>query len=245
MSLGISFDLDFQVIDADSSAKKIQSIFRGYQYRKNVLPNSILYCQKILREFNISCSNECSDGRTNSCIDEKKIVNVLVERLNGRIYVPKSRHWYDVSVYDYRYGWIPVNIKSSMMKSSDNTGNLAMCVYALTNKKLDLKTSYSNGKMSKILIQKIRDNYLNKNIKRDYYFIVINKSNPSDIIVNSFKGLEHLTPNINNLPFQVKWSVNKQYKYKTISSVLKKFIATLKKPKPSWSEEFLFNIRQL
>ena len=99
--------------------------------------------------------------------------------------------------------------------------------------------------MSKILIEKISDKCLNKNIKRDYYFIVVNKTNPSEIIVNSFKGLEHLTSNINNLPFQVKWSVNKHYTYKPISSVLKKFISTLKKPKPSWSEEFLFNIRQL
>ena len=41
----------------------------------------------------------------------------------------------------------------------------------------------------------------NKNNKKDYYFIVMNKTDASDIIVNSVKGLSVLTPNINNLPF--------------------------------------------
>jgi hypothetical protein len=120
MSLEISFNCDFVIQDTNECAKKIQSVFRGFQYRKNILPNSILYCQKILEEFNVSCSNECSDGRTNSCMDEQKIINVLVEHLSDRrIYTPKSRHWYDVSVYDYQYGWLPVNIKSSTTKSAE------------------------------------------------------------------------------------------------------------------------------
>ena len=49
----------------------------------------------------------------------------------------------------------------------------------------------------------------NTNRKKDYYFIVLNKTDASDIIVNSVKGLTILTPNINNLPFQVCWSKNR------------------------------------
>jgi len=39
-----------------------------------------------------------------------------------------------------------------------------------------------------------------------------NKNNLNDIIINSVKGLIHLTPNINNLPFQVCWDKNREYK---------------------------------
>lgn len=32
------------------------------------------------------------------------------------------------------YGWIPVNIKTTTTLTNDNTGNLAMCVYAYTDR---------------------------------------------------------------------------------------------------------------
>jgi hypothetical protein len=66
--------------------------------------------------------------------------------------------------------------------------------------------SYENGKMSNILYNKLKNKEYNKNNKKDYYFIILNKTNTDDIIINSIKGLTILTPNINNLPFQVCWN---------------------------------------
>lgn len=40
-------------------------------------------------------------------------------------------------------------------KTSDNTGNLTMCVYAYTNIYLKLNKIYSNGEMSEILYKKL------------------------------------------------------------------------------------------
>ena len=58
--------------------------------------------------------------------------------------------WYDILAFDYMYGWIPINIKTTTTLTSDNTGNLAMCVYAYTDEMLDIHRdkSYENGKMS-------------------------------------------------------------------------------------------------
>ena len=83
-----------------------------------------------------------------------------------------------------------------------------MCVYSYTNENLNIynKKSYENSKMSDILFNKIKNKEYNKNNKKDYYFIVINKNNSKDIIVNSLKGLTILSPNINNLPFQICWN---------------------------------------
>jgi hypothetical protein len=103
---------------------------------------------------------------------------------------------------------------------------------------------YNNGDMSKILFQKIKNKQYNKIHKKDYYFIILNKTNKL-VIINSVKGLSQLTPNINNLPFQVKWNNNKEYKYDIISNKIKMFIDCLKKPKPSWKEVFMLNIRGL
>ena len=52
--------------------------------------------------------------------------------------------------------------------------------------------SYYNGPMSKILISKLNNKEYNRNYKKDYYFIVINKNNTNEIIVNSIKGLKIL-----------------------------------------------------
>jgi len=105
--------------------------------------------------------------------------------------------------------------------------------------------SYDNGKMSNILVNKLKNKEYNFISKKDYYFIVLNKTDSSIIIVNSVKGLTLLTPNINNLPFQVCWNNNRIYKYENIVKKITQFIDCLQKPKPSWKEKFMSNIRTL
>ena len=74
---------------------------------------------------------------------------------------------------------------------------------------------------------------------------MLNKTDASNVIVNSVKGLTILTPNINNLPFQVCWDKNRIFKYENINKKIKLFIDCLQKPKPSWKESFMSNIRTL
>jgi 23S rRNA-/tRNA-specific pseudouridylate synthase len=225
---------------------KIQSLWRGLIYKKYNLPNSIKLLHKIIKESNIKCSNDMDDGRTNSCIDEGKVIKILKTKkeLQNRLHIPDKRHWFDIAIKDYKNGWLPINIKTTTMKTADNTGNLAMCVYALTNYDMKIEKTYQNGKMSQILIECFKQKKINNIRYRDYYFLVINK-NTQDVIINSMKGLDKLTPNINNLPFQILWNDNKKYSYKPINQIIKTFIKIIKKPKPSWQELFLKEIRGL
>lgn len=226
---------------------KIQRWFRGCMFRLKRLPLIIYKIREYLKLQTIHFSNINDDGRINSCIDEEEVIRKILEKFGDKIRTPKIRMWYDILVYDFMYGWLPVNIKTTTTLSSDNTGNLAMCVYAYTNHvlKLDGDKTYDNGKMSEILFTKLKNKEYNKSHKKDYYFIVLNKINKGDIIVNSIKGLTLLTPNINNLPFQVCWDKNRNFKYENINTKVKLFIECLKKPKPSWKETFMTNIRTL
>lgn len=178
-------------------------------------------------------------------MDEDEVIKLLSDKYKNRIKKPEIRMWYDILVYDYKYGWLPVNIKSTTTKTNDNTGNLAMCVHSYTDQCLDLNKGYKNGAMSKILYSKLKNKEYNSKSKKDYYFIVLNKDNINDIIINSVNGLNKLTPNINNLPFQVCWKENRIYKYKKINENVKLFIMALQKPKPSWSEQFMQNMRTI
>lgn len=225
---------------------KIQKWFRGCSLRLKQLPLIMYKIKKHLssRVFQFSDQNE--DGRINSCIDEDTVIKLLTDKFDKRIRKPKIRMWYDILVFDYMYGWIPVNIKTTTTLTSDNTGNLAMCVHAYTDVVLDIHRgkSYENGKMAEVLFDKLKNKKYNTSHKKDYYFIVLNKTT-GDVIVNSVKGLTALTPNINNLPFQVCWSKNRSFKYGNIQEKIKLFIDCLQKPKPSWKETFMSNMRTL
>ena len=91
-------------------------------------------------------------------MDEDEIIKLLIEKFSNKIKKPKMRMWYDILIFDYIYGWIPCNIKTTSTLTHDNTGNLAMCVYAYTNEYLDIhkNNSYENGKMSNILYNKLK-----------------------------------------------------------------------------------------
>ena len=226
---------------------KIQSWFRSCILRLKQLPLIIYIIKEYLKSNAIHFSTQNEDGRINSCIDEDTVIKLLIEKFCNKIKKPKIRMWYDILAFDYMYGWVPINIKTTTTITSDNTGNLAMCVYAYTDEILDIHKdkSYENGKMSDILFNKLKNKKYNTNNKKDYYFIVLNKTDASDIIVNSVKGLTLLTPNINNLPFQVNWGKNRIFKYEKINKKVKLFIDCLQKPKPSWKETFMSNIRTL
>jgi hypothetical protein len=234
-------------IEIENKIIKIQKCFRGYILRLKRLPLILYIIRRYLisKEFEFSKHND--DGRINSCMDEDEIIKLLIEKFSNKIKKPKMRMWYDILIFDYIYGWIPCNIKTTSTLTHDNTGNLAMCVYAYTNEYLDIhkNNSYENGKMSNILYNKLKNKEYNKNNKKDYYFIILNKANTNDIIINSIKGLTILTPNINNLPFQVCWNKNRLFKYENIHKKIKLFIDCLQRPKPSWKETFMKNIRQL
>jgi hypothetical protein len=226
---------------------KIQKWFRGSIFRLKQLPLIMYNIQNYLKLQAFQFSSQNEDGRINSCIDEAGVIILLIEKFGSRIKKSEKRHWYDILAYDYMYGWIPINIKTTTTLTSDNTGNLAMCVYAYTDETLDIyrNRSYENGKMSNILFNKLKKKEYNFNNKKDYYFIVLNKTDTRDIIVNSVKGLTLLTPNINNLPFQVCWNKNRTYNYENINKKIKQFIDCLQQPKPCWKETFMSNIRSL
>ena len=230
-----------------NSSIKIQKWFRGCLFRLNHLPLIMYKIQKCLKSKAIQFSTQNEDGRINSSMDEDVVIKLLIEMFGNKIKKPKIRMWYDLLAYDYMYGWVPINIKTTTTITSDNTGNLAMCVYAYTNEILDIhrNKSYENGKISEILFNKLKNKKYNTNNKKDYYFVVLNKTDASDIIVNSVKGLTILTPNINNLPFQVCWDKNRLFKYENIKKKIEIFINCLQKPKPSWKEVFMLNIRTL
>jgi len=236
--------------EIEKYAIHMQKKVRGHLCRIHRLPGILYAIQRVLcnkgSDGSIIFSRQNTDGRINSSIDEEMVLSVLVDHFgDSRIKRPKNRMWYDFLAYDYRYGYIPVNIKITTTKSADNTGNLAMCVYSYTDEPMDLEKSYENGPMSVVISNKLKKGEYNKNPYRDYYFVVLNKTEPGDVIINSLRGLSHLTPNINNLPFQINWSKNRKFRYQCVEDAVNKFISCVKNARPSWRETFIREMREM
>jgi hypothetical protein len=206
----------------NNSAIIIQKTWRGYIYRRKNLPNSLLTIKKYLDNNKIKICNIDSDGRHNSKKDEENILQKLKEKFPNRLVISKERHWYDVKFKDYKRGYLPIDVKSTYCSSSDNINGLSTLLYSLTNEKMDLDKSYNNGKVYKILVTKLKNKEYNYS-NRDYYFLVINKKTKATFF-NSIKGITTITPNNNNLPFQVNWSKNSNYRYKPIKECIKNII---------------------
>ena len=122
---------------------KIQKWFRGCILRLHQLPLIMYKIKKYLQSQVFNFSNQNRDGRINSCIDEDEVIELLMKKFGKKIKKPKKRMWYDILAFDYMYGWVPINIKTTTTITSDNTGNLAMCVYAYTNEILDILMKFA------------------------------------------------------------------------------------------------------
>lgn len=158
-----------------------------------------------INSTSIKHSQKYEDGRINSIIDEDMIIKVLIEKYDTDIEVSKVRDWWDVKVFGY-----PINIKSSKFgNSANNFSSKAAILYAITNLSED-KIKVSSWKaFQKCIIQ----HGLNDN-GRDYYIITLNKTT-NKVHLSSLKTLRKITPNGNNLPFQIKWKDNTQPIYRT------------------------------
>src|SRR3989344_1661613 len=131
---------------------KLQKWFRGCILRLKQLPLIMYKIRKYLKSQVFQFSNQNKDGRVNSCIDEDEVIKLLIDKFGEKIKKSTSRMWYDILAFDYIYGWLPINIKTTTTITSDNTANLAMCVYAYTNEMLDIhRNKITNKKKITIL----------------------------------------------------------------------------------------------
>ena len=145
-----------------------------------------------------------SDGRLDSALNEKKVLDWL-KTLNNMcpIHASDVREWYDFSVPSEGSN-LCVNIKISAFNSADNLNCKLGIYHCLTGKEPGFSNGIGWSDFLRHLQSGIREN------DRDYYFLVINKHDLSDVFVASLRTLSVVTPNGNNLPFQANWDYNRQ-----------------------------------
>lgn len=169
----------------------------------------------------VTINEDHEDGRVNSIADEETVITLLEEKYGDAIERPKAREFFDVRIFGY-----PVQIKSSSYSkgASDNFSSKAAVLYALT--------TLSEGEIIKVRGWEQFETALLQHAKeennRDYYIISVNKDDRC-VHLSSLKSLKKLTPNGNNLPFQIKWKDNVETVERTYDEAYKFIVGTYKK----------------
>lgn len=148
-------------------------------------------------------SQDLADGRINSSFNEHEIIDYISGNFTSfKIQKAQSREWYDFS-FDSDGVFAPVNIKVSTTNTADNLNCKLGIYYCLTGKCPPFNNGVDWDRYFELLSQNLIKN------DKDYYFLVINKNDPTDVFATSLKSLQSLQPNGNNLPFQARWDKNK------------------------------------
>lgn len=179
-----------------------------------MFPQILEDIKKYLLNKNFELTSFTNDGRINSALNEDQITYLIKMYFGDKIVLPNARDWYDFAIDDDS-GFYPVNIKISTTKTADNLNCKLGIYYALTGQ----IPSFNNEINWKDYFIKLKNNIQNND--KDYYFLIINKNDYSDIFLCSLKTLYSLTPNGNNLPFQAKWDENRKPEIRTYDEAYK------------------------
>ena len=170
------------------------------------IPRVLSEIAEFLSENEVALDNSAGDARIDSATSEDIIIKKISEKFGVQEPTKETRNWWDFSITDTGV-FYPVNIKISKFGSaSDNLGGKLGIYYALTGRipepNLVKKTGWKEFFRRLSVDMKETD--------KDYYFLVINKRNASDILVQGLKTIRVLTPNGSNPPFQCCWKNNRQ-----------------------------------
>ncbi|CAD7287894.1 hypothetical protein LMG7974_00764 [Campylobacter majalis] len=160
-----------------------------------MIPEKLYNIVEFLRNQSLNLSANSRDGRINSAFNEDEIFNLI--NANFSVNRPNMRDWVDFS-FDDGGIFYPVNIKVSTTQTADNLNCKLGIYYALTGDLPPFGNEVVWERYFKALSENLKQNDV------DYYFLIINKNEPSDVFATSLKALENLVPNGNNLPFQAK-----------------------------------------
>ena len=175
---------------------------------------------KFLNETNIALCEDHEDGRYNSTIDEDTIITLLEEKYGEEnIERPPARWWWDVKIFGYF-----CNIKSSTFKTADNFSSKQAVLWALTDLTEDEIVKVRDWQTFQY---HLRERGKKEN-NRDYYCVVLNKTT-NEVHLTSLKTLYALTPNGNNLLFQINWGRNTNPVLRTHSEAYDFLVGTYKK----------------
>ena len=184
-----------------------------------MIPKVLLDVEEYLRKANLVLPSGGPDKRFDSAQAERDVVQVIQNANRWEVYSPDvgqttNRAWYDVRVEGFY-----LNVKISECKTNDNANAKMAIFYLLTGEDPDTTTSVQAEKYFKDM-KKLED----PDEERDYYYLIVNKQDPTDVFIVSLKGISHCRSSSNNPPFQANWGKCREPKERSWAEARKLFL---------------------
>lgn len=177
----------------------------------NLIPVVLQEAADLLSESSFELPRGSGDSRRDSGAGETTVIQILQNEQRWNVTSENIGKPTNRAPYDMTFENLLVDIKISGMSGQDNTNAKKAVYYLLTGE--DGKTNpipNHNKPFWKSL--KEREN---PNETRDFYYLVVNKNDTSDVFVVSLKHIAKVMPSANNQPFQAKWDDCRVPKHRT------------------------------
>lgn len=165
-----------------------------------MIPRTLLQVCDYLRQQELRLAIAGQDPRLDSAQAGARVVQAIQNANQWVVEAPNlarnnNRCWYDARI-DRLY----VKVKISTCSSPDNTNAKHAVYWLLTGQDPTVSRRSTNNRF----FRNMRDSE-DPDETRDFYYVIVNKSDTSDIFIVSLKGIATCYPAHNNLPFQAKW----------------------------------------
>lgn len=167
----------------------------------NLIPVVLQEAAGFLSNSSFELPSGTGDSRRDSGVGENTVVQLLQNAQRWKVTSENVGKSTNRAPYDMTFENVLVDIKISGMKGQDNTNAKGAIYYLLTGedgKNTPIPTH------NKPFWKSLKENE-NPDERRDFYYLIVNKNDTSDVFVVSLKHITKVTPASENPPFQAKW----------------------------------------
>ena len=162
----------------------------------DLIPPELEAAAKYLGQRKMTLPSGGGDSRGDSSAGESTVIQVLQNAQQWNIVGRNVGTSTNRAPYDMEFEGLLVDVKISSL-GTDNTNAKSAIFYLLTG-----ETKHPTH--TKPFWETLRDKET-PDEQRDFYYLIVNKSNTSDVFVVSLKHIAEVVPNPSNQPFQANW----------------------------------------
>ena len=163
----------------------------------DLIPAELVAAAKYLGQQTMTLPSGGGDSRGDSSAGESTVIQVLQNAQQWNIVGRNVGTSTNRAPYDMEFEGLLVDVKISSLTGADNTNAKSAIFYLLTG-----ETNHPTH--TKRFWETLRDRET-PDEARDFYYLIVNKSDTSDVFAVSLKHIAEVMPNPRNQPFQANW----------------------------------------
>ena len=164
---------------------------------RDLIPSELAAATKYLGQQTMTLPSGGGDSRGDSSAGESTVIQVLQNAQQWNIVGRNVGTSTNRAPYDMEFEGLLVDVKISSLTGADNTNAKSAIFYLLTG-------DTNHPTHTKRFWETLRDRET-PDEQRDFYYLIVNKSDTSDVFAVSLKHIAEVIPNPSNQPFQANW----------------------------------------